>query len=126
MRGRPLGPVTTSAAIPTRLRHAALRSAACCNALRSAAGNRNGPTARGSTRSAASPDRSTVRDRAVSTDSGSTIADAWGGSAGGAGREAESASGRRCSVVSAIRRPDCRARSRTVSSTPSQVGWPAA
>lgn len=38
----------------------------------------------------------------------------------------ESTSGRRSSVVSTIRRSDCRASSRTVSSTPSQPGWVAA
>ncbi len=126
-RGRPLAPTTTSEAIPARFRQATLSSAFRRSAELSAADSRNGPTARGSIRSAAAPWPSAPRAaRTVSTDNGSTTADACGGRAGACAAVAESASACRLCVVSATRRPDSRANSRTVASTPSHVGLRAA
>lgn len=62
----------------------------------------------------------------VSTDSGSTTAEAWAGSGATDEAPAESNSGRRSSVVRTIRRWEVRASSRAVSSTSSQRGWVAA
>ena len=132
-RGRPLGLRTTSAAMPTSARHPTLRAVALRRTARSFAGSRNGPTARGSTRSA--PTGTASGTSTVSTDSGSTTAEACDGSEAvdaedGADESppvwAESRSGRRSSVVSTMRRPDCWASFRTVASAPAQSGWPAA
>ena len=140
IRGRPLGPSTTSEAIPDRLRHRTVSSALRLSDVRSASGSLNGPTARGSTRSLPErcspsvPGAATVKDPApasvsvvAATDRGSTTADAWGGRAGGGGEEdAESARICRLWVVSVIRRSEASASSRTVASTPSQEGCSAA
>lgn len=139
MRGRPLGPSTTSEAIPKRLRQSTAASAARFSDTRSASGSRNGPTARGSTRSLVergsppAPGAATVTDPAsdpgvtAATDSGSTTADAWGGSGGGDGVDpAESAMIARLWVVRVIRRSDSSARPSTVAPTPCQPGCSAA
>lgn len=143
MRGRPLGPSTTSEAIPERLRQRTACSAVRVSDVRSAFGSLNGPTARGSTRSlpercspsvpgAATvtepePEPESVPEDVAATDSGSTTADASGGSAGGGGDEAaESARISRLCVVSVIRRSDESASSATVSPTPAQEGCSAA
>jgi hypothetical protein len=56
MRGRPLGLTTTSEAMPYWRRHSTPRSALSRSRSRSAAGSRNGPTARGPMRSAVAPE----------------------------------------------------------------------
>lgn len=141
MRGRPLGPSTTSEAIPVRLRHCTASSAVRRSEVRSASDSSNGPTARGSTRSVPGrcvpsvPGAAIVTEPAPepepeetsATDNGSTTADAWGGRLGGGGEEpAESARICRLCVVSVILRSDASASSSTVAPTPSQVGCRAA